>query len=290
MNVDEFQQYRPLLFSIAYRMVGTVTEAEDVLQDAYLRWQKAAATETIDNPKYYLTTIVTRLCLNVLNSARVQREEYLGPWLPEPILTDGRADLTNPAAQTMTHDTISIAFLLLLESLSAAERAVFLLHEVFDYKFKEVGEMLGKSEANCRQLFRRAKAHIAANRPRFETSPADVDRLLTSFIETVERGEIEAFLNMLAEDVKLMPDGGGQRGAAIQVVHGREAVSSFIQGTRRLFAQHATYELVTLNGQRAILARNEEGQPFFALFLYVHDGRVQLFHVLAGRKLVGLDH
>jgi len=288
MTLDQFQQYRPLLFSIAYRMLGTATEAEDVLQDAYLRWQQAAAAENIENPKYYLTTIVTRLCLNVLNSARVQREEYLGPWLPEPILTDGRANLINPAEQTMTHDTISIAFLLLLESLSPVERAVFLLHEVFDYKFQEVSDILGKSEANCRQLFRRAKAHIAANRPRFETSPDAVDRLLTSFIKTVETGEIDAFLNMLAEDVKLVPDGGGQRGAAIHVVHGREAVSAFILGTRRLFAQNATYELVTLNGQRAILAKTEEGRPFFALFLYRSHGRIQLFHVIAGRKLVGL--
>lgn len=288
MTLDQFQQYRPLLFSIAYRMLGTATEAEDVLQDAYLRWQLAAAAENIENPKYYLTTIVTRLCLNVLNSARVQREEYLGPWLPEPVLTDGRANLINPAEQTMTHDTISIAFLLLLESLSPAERAVFLLHEVFDYKFKEVSDILGKSEANCRQLFRRAKAHIAANRPRFETSPDAVDRLLTTFIETVETGEIDAFLQLLAEDVTLVPDGGGQRGAAIRVVHGREAVSAFILGTRRLFAQNAIYELVTLNGQRAILAKTEEGRPFFALFLYLSHGRIQLFHVIAGRKLVGL--
>lgn len=288
MTLDQFQQYRPLLFSIAYRMLGTSTEAEDILQDAYLRWQQAEAAENIENPKYYLTTIVTRLCLNVLSSARVQREEYLGPWLPEPILTDGRADLINPAEKTMTHDTISIAFLLLLESLTPAERAVFLLHEVFDYKFREVSDILGKSEANCRQLFRRAKARIAANRPRFETSPAAVDRLLTTFIKTVETGEIDAFLNMLAEDVKLVPDGGGQRGAAIHVVHGREAVSAFILGTRRLFAQNATYELVTLNGQRAILAKTEEGRPFFALFLYLSHGRIKLCHVIAGQKLRAL--
>jgi RNA polymerase sigma-70 factor (ECF subfamily) len=288
MSLQQFQQYRPLLFSIAYRMLGTVSEAEDVLQDAFLRWQNAAAVETIENPKYYLTTIVTRLSLNVLSSARVQREEYLGPWLPEPVLTDGRADLLNPAEQTMIHDSISVAFLLLLETLSPAERAVFILHEVFDYKFREISEIVGKNEANCRQLFRRAKEHIAANRPRFETNPADLDRLLTKFIETVETGEIDAFLEMLAADVKLVPDGGGQRGAAIRVVNGREAVAAFIQGTRRLFATNATYEIVTLNGQRAILARTEERRPFFAVFLYVEKEQVQLLHVIAGSKLKSL--
>jgi RNA polymerase sigma-70 factor (ECF subfamily) len=269
-------------------MLGTSSDAEDVLQDTYLRWQNAVDKTIIEDPKYYLTTIVTRLCLNVLSSARVQREEYLGPWLPEPVFTDGRTDLINPAQQAMIHDSISIAFLLLLESLTAAERAVFILHEVFDYKFREIGQIVDKSEANCRQLFRRAKKQITAHRPRFDSPPAEADRLLTKFIETVETGEIDAFLQMLAEDVKLVPDGGGQRGAAIRVVNGREAVVAFIQGTRRLFARNASYELVTLNGQRAILAKTETGRPFFALFLYVEEQQVQIMHVIAGSKLNGL--
>ncbi len=285
MSLQQFQQYRPLLFSIAYRMLGTVTEAEDVLQETFLRWQAASAVNKIENPKYFLTTIITRLSLNVLNSARIQREEYLGPWLPEPLFTDNRSDLINPAEIAMTHDSISIAFLLLLESLSPSERAVFILHEVFDYKFKEIGDILDKKETNCRQLYRRAKTHISTNRPRFEATPEDVDRFLTNFIEVVETGEIEEFLNMLAEDVKLIPDGGGQRGAAIRVVDGREAVAAFIQGTRRLFATNAIYELVTLNGQRAILAKTEDGRPFFALFLYIENNIIQSMHVIAGRKL-----
>jgi RNA polymerase sigma-70 factor (ECF subfamily) len=287
MSLQHFQQYRPLLFSIAYRMLGTATEAEDILQETYLRWQNAA-TADIKNPKYYLTTIVTRLCLNFLSSARAQREEYMGPWLPEPVFTDHRANLVNPVEQATTHDSISIAFLILLEALTPAERAVFILHEVFDYKYREVGEILGKSEANCRQLFRRAKAHIAANRPRFETSPADVDRFLSHFIKVVETGEIEQFLNMLAEDVNLIPDGGGQRGAAIRVVKGREAVAAFIHGTRRRFAADAVYERVTLNGQRAILARVKAGPPLFVLFLYIEDNVINAMHVIAGRKLRSL--
>ena len=219
ISLEDFERFRPLLFSIAYRMLGTATEAEDILQESYLRSQRGSS-EPINNPKYYLTTIVTRLCLNHLSSAKTQREQYLGPWLPEPVLTEDRSGFVNPSETVLTNDSISIAFLVLLESLSAAERAVFLLHEVFDYKFREIAQIVGKSEAACRQLFHRAKGHVAANRPRFEIAPEQHDQLLNRFIETVETGEIDSFLEMLADDIVLVPDGGGQRGAAIRVVKG----------------------------------------------------------------------
>lgn len=288
MNIEQFEQYRPLLFSIAYRMLGSVAEAEDVLQDAYLRVQ-GRAVEAIEQPKYYLTTIVTRLCLNQLSAARTQREQYLGPWLPEPVLTEDRPELVNPAQRATTYDSISIAFLLLLEALSPAERAVFLLHEIFDYKFQEVGAMLGKSEAACRQLFRRAKGHISENRPRFEAAPEQHERLLHSFIKVVELGEIETFLQLLAQDVSLIPDGGGERGAAIRVLRGQEAVSKFILGTYRLVeSKDIAYRVTSLNGQRAILAQTPDGRPFFALFIYGDGQTVQLIHVIAGRKLAAI--
>jgi RNA polymerase sigma-70 factor (ECF subfamily) len=288
MNIEQFEQYRPLLFSIAYRMLGSVAEAEDVLQETYLRLQGHAA-EAIEQPKYYLTTIVTRLCLNHLGAARTQREQYLGPWLPEPVLTEDKPELVNPAQRATTYDSISIAFLLLLEALSPAERAVFLLHEIFDYKFQEVGEILGKSEAACRQLFRRAKGHISANRPRFEATPEQHERLLRSFINVVELGDIETFLQLLAQDVTLVPDGGGERGAAIHVLRGQDAVSKFILGTYRLAgAKIIEYRLTTLNGQQAILARAANGRPFFAVFIYGDGQTVQLIHVIAGRKLAAI--
>jgi RNA polymerase sigma-70 factor (ECF subfamily) len=287
MKIEQFQQYRPLLFSIAYRMLGSVAEAEDVVQEAYVRVQ-SHATEAIEKPKSYLTTIVTRLCLNQLSAARTQREQYLGPWLPEPILTEDKPELVNPVEQAVTHDSISIAFLVLLESLLPAERAVFLLHEVFDYKFREIAEMLGKSEAACRQLFRRAKRHIADNRPRFKTTPQQHERLLQRFISVVELGEVEAFVQLLAEEVTLVPDGGGERGAAIRVLRGREAVSAFIQGTYRLALKDLHYDLVLLNGQQAILARTAEGRPYFAVFIYSEGEVVNLIHVIAGRKLSAL--
>lgn len=287
-QVEIFQQHRPLLFSIAYRMLGSATEAEDILQDAYLRWQ-AQPLESIHNPKYYLTTITTRLCLNELNAARSKRESYLGPWLPEPVLTDDRPELANPAARAATYDSISIAFLVLLESLTPAERAIFLLREVFGYKYAEVAGILDKSEAACRQLFRRARGHIDENRPRFDVVPAEHDRLLNRFIVTVETGEIDTFLQMLADDITLVPDGGGQRGAAIRIMKGRESVSSFILGVCQLEPAGIQYETVTLNGQRAILALTPERQPFFALFLYACGGVVQMMHVIAGRKLAGMS-
>jgi RNA polymerase sigma-70 factor (ECF subfamily) len=288
MNIEQFQQYRPLLFSIAYRMLGSVAEAEDVLQDAYLRVQ-AHATETIEQPKYYLTTVVTRLCLNQLSAARTQREQYLGPWLPEPILTADKPELVNPVEQAVIHDSLSIAVLVLLESLLPAERAVFLLHEVFDYKFREIAEMLGKREAACRQLFRRAKGHIAAHRPRFEATPQQHERLLQSFIKVVELGEVESFLQLLTQDVTLVPDGGGERGAAIRALRGREAVAAFILGTYRLAPKNLRYNLALLNGQQAILARTAEGQPYFAMFIYSEGEAANLIHVIAGRKLLALD-
>lgn len=287
MNIEQFQQYRPLLFSIAYRMLGSVAEAEDVLQEAYLRVQGQAA-EAIEKPKYYLTTTVTRLCLNQLSAARSQREQYLGPWLPEPILTEDRPELVNPVEQAGLHDSLSIAFLVLLEALLPLERAVFLLHEVFDYKHQEIAGMLGKSEAACRQLLRRAKQRLAENRPRFEANPQQHERLLQSFVKVVELGELEAFLQLLAEEVTLVPDGGGQRGAAIQVLRGREAVSAFILGTYRLAPKNLRYERARLNGQQAILARTAEGQPYFAMFIYSEGEMVNLIHVIAGRKLSAL--
>jgi RNA polymerase sigma-70 factor (ECF subfamily) len=288
MDIEQFQQYRPLLFSIAYRMLGSVAEAEDVLQETYLRVQGQPA-ETIEKPKYYLTTIVTRLCLSQLSSARVQREQYLGPWLPEPVLTEARPELANPLEQALTHDSLSIAFLVLLESLLPAERAVFLLREVFDYSYREIAGMLDKSEAACRQLFRRAKGHIAEKRPRFKATPEQLERLLHSFIQVVELGEVEGFLQLLAEDVTLVPDGGGERGAAIRVLRGQEAVAAFILGSYRQAPKDLHYSLVRLNGQPAILARAAGGRPYFAVFIYSDGEKVNLIHVIGGRKLLALE-
>ncbi|MCB0192629.1 MAG: sigma-70 family RNA polymerase sigma factor [Anaerolineae bacterium] len=264
-----------------------MTEAEDVLQDTFVRVQ-THADQPIDNPKSYLTTIVTRLCLKQLNAARTQRETYLGPRLPEPVMTTNQPELINPAERAVTYDSISTAFLVLLESLSPAERAVFILHQVFEYKFKEIGAMLEKSEAACRQLFKRAKEHISENRPRFNPAPEEHTRLLDSFIEVVELGEVETFLQLLAEDVVFVPDGGGERGAATRILRGQEAVATFIFGVQRVAPSALVYKRIVLNGQQSILARTSDGYPFFVLFIYGEHHKAQLILVIAGRKLQSL--
>ncbi len=289
MNVEVFERYRPLLFSVAYRMLGTATEAEDVLQDAYLRVLERPSSTEVEKPKYYLTTVVTRLCLNHLSSAKTKREQYLGPWLPEPVLTEGKPELVTPLEGVMTAESVSIAFLVLLESLSPAERAVFLLHEVFGYKHHEVAEMLEKSETACRQLFSRAKQHVAENRPRFKATPEQHERLLEGFVKAVGLGEVEAFSQLLAEDVTFVADGGGEAGAAINILRGQDTVARFLLGTyRRAAPKNLQYEITTLNGQRAMLARTGEGLPFFAMFVYGESDAVQLIHVIAGRKLAAI--
>jgi len=226
IDTDRFEEYRPLMFSIAYRMLGSITEAEDIVQDAYLRYQ-AASPERIVSHKAYLSTVVTRLCLNHLELAKIQREAYIGPWLPEPALTDLDERFT-PAHQAEMHESVSMAFLVLLEQLTPAERAVFLLREVFDYDYAEVAAIVGKEEAACRQLLHRAKQHIADHRPRFKPTPEAHRQILTHFLQAVGSGELAGLLAMLADDVELWADGGGKaRGAITRPLRGRDAVARF---------------------------------------------------------------
>ena len=282
-----FETHRPLLFGLAYRMLGTVSEAEDIVQDVYLRARDVPLAQ-VQNVKAYLTTIATRLSLNRLQSASQQRETYLGPWLPEPVLTADLPELANPQDQTILADSVSIAFLTLLEKLSPAERAVFLLHEVFAHSYGEIGEMLGKSDAACRQLGRRARQHIAANRARFDSDPADHERLLHGFLQVVEVGDFAGFLAMLTEDVTLMPDGGGERGAAIRVLRGPKPVSQFMMGVRKLSPPGLQAEVVSLNGRPSILL-TADGKPFVVICLYTVNGRIDLIQLIAGQKLQSLS-
>src|SRR5438270_2390971 len=182
-TMDQFEQYRPLMFSIAYRMLGSVTEAEDILQNAYLRYREMEAS-SIASPKAFLSTVVTRLCLNHLQSAHMQRESYLGPWLPEPLLTED--DPESPTGQAEKLESISMAFLVLLERLTPVERAVFLLREVFDYPYAEIAAIVGKEEMSCRQILSRAKKFIAAQRPRFAPSTEHHQQLLQQFLDAVQ--------------------------------------------------------------------------------------------------------
>lgn len=248
----QFEAYRPLMFAIAYRMLGSATEAEDMVQEAYLRVQ-ANAPEQIASPRAYWMTVVTRLCIDQLQLAHVQRETYLGPWLPEPVLTETN-DLFAPAQQAELHDSLSIAFLALLEELTPLERAVFLLREVFDYEYAEIARMLGRQETTCRQLCGRAKKHLSEHRPRFKPSREAHRQILNQFIQATRTGDLDALIRLLAEDVVLWTDGGGKvRGAAVYPLRGREAVARFVLAARRPYGGNERVGLAEVNNETALM-------------------------------------
>ncbi len=285
-----FQQYRPLLFSIAYRMLGSAAEADDILQDAYLRFQVVPPAE-VESPKSYLSAIVTRLCLNQLTSARAQRETYLGPWLPEPVLTAAHPELANPETRASDYDSISMAFLTLLQNLTPAERAVFLLHEVFDYDYHEIAHILEKSEAACRKLGSRAKAYLTANRPRFQTTPEEHRRLLEAFMRAAGNGDVEGLTALLAEDVTFWADGGGKvKGAALEPVRGPLNVARFVIGvTARFMPAGATFAVADVNGKPTLLIRRADGVPAIVVSVDADAGaaRVQTIWAVANPDKLG---
>lgn len=283
-----FEPYRDLLFAIAYRMLGSAMEAEDIVQDSYLKFTQANL-ETLTSVKYYLTTITTRLCINQLKSAKAQRETYLGTWLPEPVLTENQPQLTNPAQRVSTEDSISMAFMVIIERLSPAERAVFLLREIFDYDYDEIAKILDKSPTACRQLFSRAKQHIHENRPRFDSDPDQHKQLLSKFMSVVAGGDLDGLVTMLADDVTLLPDGGGQRGAAIHILRGNDRVAKFVIHIVGLMTPDMTYSLEWVNEQWAIVIRLADGKPFNVVLMDMLDGKIQCLYTIAGdQKLTGL--
>ncbi len=227
MDLD-LDELRPLMFSIAYRMTGSVGDAEDIVQEAVIRTYRAASQGTmVESPKAFVTTTTTRLAIDHLRSARVQREAYVGTWLPEPLVSD---PAPGPAERAEMSDSLSLAFLVLLESLSPVERAVFLLREVFGYDYGEIAAAVGKSEPNCRQIFTRARRHIGEGRPRFEASRRQGTELTERFLAALSGGDIEAFIDLLAPDVVMYGDGGGKAPAAPAPIHGRERVAGCCAG------------------------------------------------------------
>jgi RNA polymerase sigma-70 factor (ECF subfamily) len=248
-SVDSFEAERSRLRSLAYRMLGSMSEAEDVVQEAFLRWQ-GEDDAVIDNPAGFLTTVVTRLCLDVQKSARARREAYVGPWLPEPLMHD------SPAPRDT--ESISLAFLVVLESLSPLERAAFLLAEVFDHTSAEIASILGRDEAACRQLVSRARAHVAARKPRFAPSREAHERVLMAFLTTCATGDVAGLSKILAADVTAWSDGGGRVRAALNPVVGPDHVSRFIVGVLRKGPQSFSVSLVDVNGWPAIVVRDGE--------------------------------
>ena len=254
-----YHDYYALLFAIAYRMLGSASDAEDIVQECYLRYAQASPKE-IHSTKSYLTTIVTHLCLDYLKSARIQREQYAGVWLPEPILT---RELEDPAWHTLEqHESISLAFLLLLERLTPYERAVFLLREIFSYRYEEIGEIVGKSATYCRQIFHQAKAHLSEHRKRY-TAPSQEaqERLVERFLAASQQGEVQALAAVLAEDVSWWADGGGKVYAAPYPLHGRERVLSLLRGLLRKapsWYPDLHFSSAVVNGTPGILVWSKE--------------------------------
>src|SRR5215204_1190308 len=247
---ERFLEHRTLLFAIAYRMLGSVADAEDAIQETYLRWRRAAERgEEIRSPKAWLTTTISRVCLDQLGSARVKREQYIGPWLPEPL-----AGVSPDVAETVADfDSLSLAFLVLLESLSPKERAVFLLHDVFGYDFASIGEIVGESDAYCRQLAKRARAHMAERRPRFTADRAQRERLTADFLRAVSEGDMPALIETLTDDVMVVSDGGGKVNAARKPVIGREKVAQFLTNLTRLAPEGTSFRIESINGQPGIV-------------------------------------
>lgn len=277
--LETFQALRPKLFAIAYRMLGSASEAEDLLQEAWLRFQ-AVDPATVRSAEALLTTIVTRLALDQLKSARVQREQYPGIWLPEPVVTPDQQLGGDPLDEVIKLESVSLAFLHLLETLSPEERAVFLLREVFDYEYKMIAEFLGKSESACRQLFHRAKSHMTAHRPRFPTSPDEHQRVLMGFIHAVQTGDLDELMNLMAEDVASYGDGGGKAAAALHPIVGRAKVARFLQGINRFLRPEHQVQVLPINGRPGLVVREADGAILVVMTLDVADGKIQAFYNL----------
>jgi RNA polymerase sigma-70 factor, ECF subfamily len=268
-RIEDFERHRSLLFSIAYRMLGSVADAEDVVQEAYLRWQQAPEAE-VRSPRSYLSAVVTRLSIDRLRSARARREEYVGPWLPEPLVSERAEEV---AVLDELSESLSIAFLVVLESLNPVERAVFLLREVFDYDYEEISRILGKSEDNCRQIAHRARQSVAARRPRFERSPEQEERLSRQFLEACMSGDMEGLISLLSEDVTLWSDGGGKVAAAPYPIYGPERVARFLLGVLRTVPPAFSARPAQVNGPPGVVGY-VDGSPTGVVALDVVDGRL----------------
>lgn len=278
--MESFETYRTYLFSIAYRMLGSAMDAEDMVQETYIRYQTAQAQD-IHSLKAYLTTILVRLCMDQLDLARRKRETYVGPWLPEPILTDAAAEVVDPEKRVETEESISLAFLVLLEQLQPFERAVFLLREVFEYEFAEIAAILGKSEAACRRSFSRAKLHLREHRPRFTASRQTQQQLLESYVQAVETGEMETLMSLLSEDVVLWTDSGGKlKTAAFRPITGRDAVARFSVGTKRFRPEGHSMRMAEINGQPAVLLCSGE-HVFSVLTVDIEGEHIQTIRIIA---------
>lgn len=282
-KVEEFERLRALLFSIAYRILGSVGEAEDAVQETWLRFDGTATRPT--STKAYLSAVVTRVSIDVLRSARVRREEYMGPWFPEPLLSDPYQD---PARSVELADSVSMAALLLLERLSPLERAVFVLREVFAFGFDDIAAAVGRSEAACRQLLVRARRHMEAGRPRFTADRRERQELAARFFDALRTGDVGGLQDLLAADVQLVGDGGGKAPQLAKAVMGAENVARVLVSVFPwLVRVDVTFELHEVNGQPGAVFRDRDGKVAYILVLDVLDGQIQTIRGVTNPEKLG---
>jgi RNA polymerase sigma-70 factor, ECF subfamily len=282
-KAEEFEKLRPLLFAIAYRIIGSVSEAEDAVQETWLRYQASPTQPT--STRAFLSAVVTRISIDVLRSARVRRETYVGQWFPEPLLTDPYED---PARSAELADSVSMAALLLLERLSPLERAVFVLRDVFAFGFPEIASAVGRSEAACRQLAVRARRHMEVGRPRFEADRREREELAARFFDALRDGDVDGLRKLLAADVQLVGDGGGKAPALPRGVIGADNVARVLAPIFPFLAKiDARVEEREVNGQPGAIVRDRDGKVVGTLTLDVLDGQIQTIRAVANPDKLG---
>jgi RNA polymerase sigma-70 factor, ECF subfamily len=282
-RAEDFEELRPLLFSIAYRILGSVSEAEDAIQETWLRY--AASPTEPTSAKAFLSAVVTRISIDVLRSARVRREQYVGQWLPEPLLTDPYED---PERSAELADSVSMAALLLLERLSPLERAVFVLREVFGFGFGEIASAVGRSEAACRQLAVRARRHVDAGRPRFEADRRAREKLAAQFFEALHEGDVDGLRELLAADIELVGDGGGKVPALAKTIIGAEKVARVLASIFPWLVQiDVTLQPHEVNGQPGAIFRDRDNKVLFTVTLDVLDGQIQTIRSVSNPDKLG---
>ncbi|MET9647214.1 RNA polymerase sigma-70 factor [Streptomyces syringium] len=282
-KVEEFEELRPLLFSIAYRILGSVGEAEDAVQETWLRFDGSSTRPT--STKAFLSATVTRISIDVLRSARVRREQYVGPWFPEPLLNDPYQD---PARAAELADSVSMAALVLLERLSPLERAVFILREVFGFGFDEIATAVERSEAACRQLLVRARRHMQAGRPRFEADRQERQKLATRFFDALREGDVTGLQELLAADVSLVGDGGGKSPALARAIVGADKAARLLASIFPwLLRVDVTFEPRDVNGQPGAIFRDRDGKVLYAMALDVLDGQIQTIRSVSNPDKLG---
>ncbi|MEU6531390.1 RNA polymerase sigma-70 factor [Streptomyces sp. NPDC046928] len=277
-ETDVFEEHRPVLLGVAYRMLGRVADAEDVVQDAWLRWSRADRSE-VREPRAYLVRVTTRLAIDRLRQVKVRGESYVGPWLPEPYVTDFGDRVPDTAERAVLADSVSLAVLIVLESLSPLERAVFVLREAFGYPYAEIAAMLDRGEAAVRQLAGRARRHVEERRPRYEVDPAERRDLTERFLAAAAGGDLEGLMSLLAPDVRLIGDSGGKAKAPLRILESADHVGRFLAGVAQKGIADASFRYLEINGGPALLVLSG-GTPDSVFQVDVLDGRIQAVYVI----------